>query len=233
MNGITFNGKHSFADFNLIMNSKKISTPSKKKIKEPAPGMHSVWDFSTVASNGEITYNQRAIEVQFTLMCNSKAQLHSQASQVAEWLQDSPQSQLIFDDIKNYYYLAEVEGELSINEEHSIAEITVLFIAEPFKTSLDFVSGDIWNTFNFNEDYLQDVGYTVANTLTITLYNKGRLITPKINCSVPMTIIVSGKTYNLIAGDNTVYGLKLQNGANTIIINGTGRIDFIFRAVSL
>ena len=34
MNGITFNNKHSFNDFNLILNSRKISTPSKKKIKE-------------------------------------------------------------------------------------------------------------------------------------------------------------------------------------------------------
>lgn len=233
MNGITFNGKHSYTDFNLIMNSKKIGTPSKKKIKDSVPGMHSVYDFSTVASNGEIIYNQRAIEVRFTLICSSKAQLHSQLTQITQWLQESPQNQLIFDDIKDYYFIAEIENTIEPAEKNSVAEFTVKFIAEPFKTSVDFVGNDIWDTFNFETDYMQTLDFNVTSSLTVTIYNKGRLITPTININANMTIVIGGITYNLISGSNVIYGLKLQNGENIIVINGTGTISFVFKAVMI
>jgi len=233
MNGINLNNLHSYDDFHLILNSRVISTPSKKKIKSDVPGMNSTWDFSTVASNGEIIYNQRTIVCNFTLICNSKAQLQSEMSKIAEWLQDTPQSRLIFDDISDYYFMAEVENEIPIPEEHSVAEFTVVFTAEPFKTSLDFVGNDIWDTFNFNEDYMQTNEYDVVGSKSITLYNPGRLIMPTINCSANMSITVNSKVYSLVTGDNKNYGLKLKNGANNIVINGSGHIKFIFRKVSL
>ena len=231
MNGITFNDKHSFTDFGLIMNSKTISTPSKKKIKDSAPGMNSVYDFSTVASNGEITYNQRAIEVNFTLIGTSKYNLQSKMTVITQWLQDTPQGQLVFDDISYYYFMAEVEGELTINEKNKVAEITVKFIAEPFKTSINIINSEIWDTFNFEEDIIQDMSFDVVSTLTVSIYNSGRLITPTIVTSANMSLIIRGVTYNLITGSNTVYGLKLLNGDNSIIINGTGNIEFIFHKV--
>lgn len=232
MNGITFNGKHSYTDFNLIMNSKIISTPSKKKIKEGAPGMNSVYDFSTVASGGEIVYNQRAIVVNFTLICNSKSQLHSQLNKITEWIQDIGQSQLIFDDIKDYYYMAELEDSISIVEEDDTAEITINFVAEPFKTSISYVN-DFWDTFNFEEDYLQDVEYDVVSSKSIIIYNPGRLIMPIINCSANMSLVMNSITYNLIVGDNKNYALKLRSGANNIVVNGTGHIKFVFKKVNL
>ena len=233
MNGLTFNLKHSYTDFGLIMNSKKISSPSKKKIKVDVPFMNSSYDFSTVGSNGEIVYNQRSIDVNFTLLANSKNELHSNLSIVLEWLQDTPQCQLIFDDISYYYFLAEVEDSIEINEEHNLAEIVIKFIAEPFKTSINYANNDIWDTFNFEEDMMQDDEFDVVATKTISIYNPGRLITPTINCSANMSIILGGKTFILVVGDNKIYDLKLQNGANSIVINGTGHIKFIYRKVVL
>lgn len=211
------------------MNSRKISTPSKKKIKDSVVGMNSVYDFSTIASNGEIVYNQRAIECNFTLITDSKGQLQARISQIIEWIGDAPQSQLIFDDISDYYFLAELEDSIDINEEHSIAEITIKFIAEPFRSGLYDVGTDIWDTFNFEEDIVQSVNFNVVNTLTVSIYNAGRLIVPTINCSANMSVIVSGVTYNLVIGNNKIYGLKLQNGYNSIVVNGTGLIKFVFR----
>jgi len=229
MKGITFNSKHSYADFNLILNSKKIGTPSKKKISIPMLFMNGTYDFSTLGSNGEITYNQRAIEVKFTLISISKAKLHAELTKVVKWLQDIPQNELIFDDIKDYYFSAEVEDSLEINEKNNIAEITVKFIADPFKIGVDYAANTLWDTFNFEEDYMQSGDYDVVGTKTITLYNPGRIITPIINCSSAMSILYNSKTYNLIIGDNKPYGLRLANGANSIVINGTGHISFLFR----
>ena len=233
MNGVTFVSKHSYNDFQLIMTAKRIGTPSKKKIKVDVPGMNSVYDFSTIASNGELIYNQRPIEADFTLFANSKRELHSQLSKVAEWLQDTAQGQLIFDDISYYYFLAEVEGSLKTSEEHNTADITVTFTCEPFKTGLAFVGNTIWDTFNFEEDTLQSLSFDVVGTKTVSVYNPGQLVTPTINCSVPMSIVFAGKTYPLIAGDNTPYGFKLLNGPNSLVINGTGTLSVLFRKVIL
>jgi len=233
MNGITFNGKHSYNDFQLIMTGKRISTPSKKKIKVDVPGMHSVYDFSTVASNGDIVYNQRLIEVDLTLLASSKHELHSKLSKVANWLQDTPQGQLIFDDFAYYYFMAEVEDVLNFKEEHNTADIIVKFVAEPFKTGLAYVGNTIWNTFNFDEDTLQSLSFDVVTTKTVSIYNPGRSVTPVINCSTAMSVIFGGVTYNLIIGDNTPFGLKLLNGANSLVINGTGHVNVLFRKVTL
>lgn len=233
MNGITFNSKHSYNDFHLILNSRTITTPQKKKIKLDIPGMNSVYDFSTIASNGELIFTQRAIECVFTLLANSKSELQAQASRVAEWLQDAPQSQLVFDNISYFYFMAEVEGNIEINEEHNIAEITVQFIAEPFKTSFDDVGNVIWDTFNFNEDVMLYYGYDVVTTQTVNIYNTGRLIMPTINCNAVMSVVFMGKTYPLVIGDNFPYGLKLLNGDNTLVINGTGHVSVLFKKVSI
>ena len=229
--GITFNNKHSFSDFNLILNSKEISTPSKKKIKSGVPGMNSLYDFSTVASGGEIVYNQRSLKYNFTLLCNSKAQLHSQLSVIFQWVQDTPQSQLIDDTIKDYYFLAEIEDDISIKEDNDTAEITFNFIAEPFKNSINLEGNDIWDTFNFDEDVFQDVAYVVSGSKTITIINTGRLISPVINVTSNMTITINSKTFNLLTGDNTVYGLKLLSGSNSLYVVGNGSINFIWRKV--
>ena len=233
MNGVTFVGKHSYNDFQLIMTAKRIGTPSKKKIKVDVPGMNSVYDFSTIASNGELIYNQRAVEVDFTLFANSKRELHSALSKVDEWLQDTVQGPLIFDDISYYYFLAEVEDSLKISEEHNTADITVKFIAEPFKTGINLVGNTLWDTFNFLEDVLQDSSYDVVGTKTVSIYNPGRLVTPVINCSTAMSVVFAGKTYTLIAGDNTPYGMKILSGANSLVINGTGTLSVLFRKVIL
>jgi len=233
LKGIKFNGKHSFTDFNLILNSKEIGTASKKKIKVSVPFMNSTYDFSTLGSNGEATYTQRGIDVKFTIVSYSKAKLHTEITKIKAWLQDISQQQLIFDDIKDYYFLAEAEDGIEILESNNIAEITVKFIAEPFKTSVDYVGADIWDTFNFEEDIIQTNTFDVVTTDTVNLYNYGRLIAPTINCNASMNVIVGGITYNLVTGDNKIYGLKLLNGYNTIVINGTGNIKFLYRKVNL
>ncbi|HEY5555860.1 distal tail protein Dit [Acetobacterium sp.] len=233
MTGITFNNEHSFNDYGLMLISKKISTPSKKKIKEAVPGMSSYYDFSTVASDGEIVYNQRTLVVNFVLMETTKDQMQIKLDSVIRWIQDVGQKPLIFDDISDFYFMAEVEGTIDIAEKHSTADLSVTFTAEPFKTGIDFAVDQLWDTFNFETDYLQDGGYDVVTTQTIPIYNPGRPVMPLIHCSAAMSIVFTGVTYPMAIGNNIPYGLKLLNGINTLTVNGTGRIEFSFRKVVL
>lgn len=230
--GCTFNNKHN-NDIGLVMHSKSIESPPKKKIKETVPFMNGSYDFSTVGSNGEITYSERKITAIFGLPAESKEALQVLYSKALEWLVDVGKSKLVFDVIKDYYFMAEVEETSSFEELMEFGKLSVTFVAEPFKYSVDYVGANIWDTFNFEEDYIQDSVYDIVGSKIITLYNPGRTTRPVINCSVAMTLIQNGKSYSLVSGDNKLYGFYLNTLGNTLTINGTGRISFIFRKESL
>jgi phage-related protein len=191
--------------------------------------MNGSYDFSTVGSNGEISYNEREITITLGLPTDSKERLQTAYSKALEWLQDVGKSQLIFDDSKDYYYLAEVEDASSFEQVMSYGKLTVKFVADPFKIGVNLEGSDVWDTFNFDEDVAQNVEFDVTGNATVNIINVGRLVSPTINASTSMTITVGGKTYNVVSGDNKLYGLKLQPGDNTITITGTGHIKFIFR----
>ena len=230
--GCTFNNKHN-SEIGIVMHSKLIQPPSKKKIKEVVPFMNGSYDFSTVGSNGEILYTEREIKVVFGLPAETKERLQVMYSNALEWLMDSGKQQLKFDVIKDYYFIAEVEGSSSFEEVLAFGKLEVTFIAYPFKISVDYVGGDIWDTFNFEEDYLQSNSFEINVTKDITLYNPRRPVGPIINSSASMTLIKDGKTYNIVPGDNKLYGFRLNNLANNMTINGTGTIRFIFRKESI
>ena len=151
LRGFTFNNKHNH-DMSVVMHSKSIQPPSKKKIKESVPFMNGSYDFSTVGSNGEIVYTERTITVVLGLPTDSKERLHRLYSKTIEWLMDVGKCQLIFDDIKTYYFMAEVEATSTFDEVMSFGRLTVTFTADPFKTSIEYVGDNLWDTFNFEED---------------------------------------------------------------------------------
>lgn len=232
LRGFTFNGKHN-NEMNVVMHSKSILPPAKKKVKDSVPFMNGSYDFSTIGSNGEIVYNEREITIVLGLPADSKEQLQILYSKTLEWIVDAGKQQLIFDVSRDYYYMAEVEESSSFDEVMEFGTLEIKFTAEPFKSSIDYIGINTWDTFNFEEDYLQDSGYDVIGSSTITLYNPGRTVRPIINCDSPMTMTTDTKTYNLSVGNNQLYGFYLKNLGNDLTITGTGRINFIFRKESL
>lgn len=231
MRGLKFNNKHSFTDFGLILEKKSIQPPSKKKIKVEVPFMNSSYDFSTVATGGEQVYTHREVTVIFGLPTKSKQQLQVLYSKILSWLEDVPQSQLIFDDMADLYFLAEVENAPSFEEMLMFGKLTVTFICEPFKfgVNLEGVENIKWDSFNFETDYMTPTQFTVAGTQAISLYNSGRVVTPTINCSAAMTAKIGTYTANLVAGDNKDWRFRLQPGENLITVTGSGTIKFNWR----
>lgn len=228
MPGLRFNAKHN-DEFELILEKKQILPPRKKKIKVDIPFMNGAYDFSTVATNGEQVYGERPIQAIFSIPSKSTEELYILYSKVLMWLQDTGKQQLIFDDIPDYYFNAEVEEISNFEEILNFGRITITFIADPFKKGINEVGNEAWDTFNFEVDYMQDVEYDLSGSKTITLYNPGHIVAPLVNCTGSMTVTNNGYTANFIAGDNKDWRLKLQPGVNTLSVNGTGHIKFIFR----
>lgn len=227
--GFKFNNLHSYKDFRLFMERKQILPPAKVKIKETVPFMNGTYDFSTIGTNGEPVYGERQIQVTLGLPTKSKEKLHILYSKILEWLQDTGRQQLIFDDICDYYFLAEVEDSPNFEELIRFGRLTVTFICQPFKIGVNLEGSDIWDTFNFETDVSQDTEFDVVDSKTVNIINVGRLVTPVINVDTNMSITFYNKTYNLVVGDNKFYDLKLKSGDNYITIDGTGNIKFLFR----
>lgn len=229
MRGFKFNRNHSYNDYKLLLEKKTIFPPGKKKIKLDVPYMNGTYDFSTVATNGEVVFEERKIEVLLGIAARSKEHLHVLYSNILEWLTDTGRQQLIFDDILDYYFIAEVEGVTDFEEVIKFGKLKVTLTAQPFKVGVNLEGADIWDTFNFEEDVAQETEFDVEESKIVSIINVGRPVIPTINVSSAMAITLNNKSYNLSIGDNKIYGLKLQTGENAITINGTGHIRFIFR----
>lgn len=231
MNQIIFNNKKSYTDLNITLDSFSISAPSKKKIKDSVPFMNSSYDFSTIGSNGEIVYDDRIIKAKFNLKERNRSDLWDKYSEVLEWLIGTGQQQLIITDMADCYYLGEVENAPSFETIVKRAGIMeVEFIAYPFKFGVSLEGSEqLWDTFNFNTDYMQETALDVSGSKTVQIYNVGRVVSPTVSCNSSMTATINGYTANFIAGDNVDYLFKLQPGMNSIVINGTGHIEFKFR----
>jgi predicted phage tail component-like protein len=229
MIGLTFNNKHSYKQFGLILNYKKISTPSKKKIKDTIPFMNGSYDFSTVGSNGDIIYSQRTIEVKFTILAENKTNLQQKFDIVKQWLLESGKSQLIFDDITDSYFIAEIEDGSNLDEINEVGEFTVIFVCEPFRTGKDFAGQELWDNLNFETDILQSTSFTISGSQTVSIHNGGRNIVPEVIVSTDMSCTLNGYTANFTTTKTKDYKFKFKNGINSIVINGTGNIEFRFR----
>lgn len=229
MYGLTFNGRHS-SEFGLVMFSKnRPILPEPKIVSEDIPGMDGEYDYSNVNPDGEIKYKPRMIDIDFTLKERDPTKLRVKSNQIAAWLACGEQ-QLIFDDEPDKYYLATVSNKLDLdNQIVSIKKFTVHFRCRPMKYGISLEGNIEWDTFNFEEDVLQDIEFDVVSSSTVTIINLSRTVRPTINADASMSITAGGITYALTSGDNKFYGLKLNPGENELTITGTGHIKILFR----
>ena len=232
LRGVKINDKHN-KEFGIAMESASIGFPAKKKIKETVPFMNGYYDFSTIGSNGEIMYEEREIDITFGIPANSKEELQLAYSKILEWCVDISKSQIIFDSMPDYYFEGEVTDSSTIEETMTYGKLQIKFNCEPFKKSVSYVGECLWDPFNFEEDYFEDSSFVISGSGTVGIHNPGRRVRPIINCSANATMMHNGKTYNLVKGDNDIYGLYFTNGFNQMTINTNGTISFRFRKETL
>jgi len=226
--GINFNNKHSYYDFGLILQERKIGNPSKIKNTERVPWSNIEYDFSNLYSEQE--YEERAISYTFALVAHSKQYYTTMKTVVVNWLCSAIGKTVLKDDIiPNYYFLAEVVKGPSETDFNSDGSITVEFTAYPFKISSLKEGHDIWDEFNFLLDYAQETDFTVNGSLEITLHNPGiTIVYPKITCSSSMKLQKENITYEISAGSTSSYDFSLSPGENKLKILGIGTISFEF-----
>lgn len=206
LNGITFGDFHSYKDFNLILSSKTIGSPTVKTETVDVPASDGVLDYTEYFGN--VHYENRQLSFEFstivptseflTLFSTVQNALHGR--KVVVRLDEDP----------DFYYV----GRISVNEWKSnkrIGKLTIDVDAEPWKY----------------KNYKTIRTYNVSTTQSIIIDNLRKPAIPKITTNANMTLVVGDSSYALEAG--TEYNdprIEFKVGKNYLIANGTGTITF-------
>lgn len=231
MKGITFNGKHSYKDMNLMIHSIDIGDPVKIKRKGQVPYSNVEYDFS-LAYGGQ-QYSHRPITVVFTVFnsynpTNTKNVWERVAAK--NWLVNTNgKTKLTYDGLPGYYFLAEVENEFSYEDNYTDGLLTVPFHAYPFMIGERKEGNNIWEHFNFHTDVLQDVDFEINGTKEVTLINAGiPNVVPEVVSSGEMTIRMRNQTFVFPSGNSKSDDFFFVSGKNLLTIEGNGTIEFNF-----
>lgn len=213
--GLKFNGKHSYNDFGLIMESKnRPILPEPKIIVEEVPGTDGDYDYSEANPEGRTNYKPRPHDIGFSLKERDPAMLRIRAHEIANWLACGEQ-QLIYDDETAVYYLAKVVNKLDLEKLiMKVKQFTVQFKSRPFGFSVV----DSTQQIQLGQGLMLGYGYkldmdstvfTVTGATTLNIYNPGRYVKPLIRITGSLTNISlasNGKTlnYNAALANETV-----------------------------
>jgi phage-related protein len=149
---------------------------------------------------------------------------------IENWLLGTNSKSILIDeDLKGYYYMAECT-DVNFDNYYSFGLIDITFTAYPFKIGEAYEGNNLWDSFNFELDVLQDTKFTVNGTLSVSIYNPSVIdIEPEIIASSQFEITLDNKKYVVEVGTSKDYRFKLKKGANNLTLKGNGTIEFRFR----
>lgn len=213
MLGFTFNGKHCFNDFGIVMKSKnRPILPEPKEIVEDVPSIDGEYDFSEANPEGRTKYKTKPIEVECTFFQKDLTYLRIRAHEIAAWL-SCGKKPLIFDDETPVYYLAKVSNQLDL--EQQIAQLgwfTINFKCDPYaygvissNEQLKFGQGLICG-YGYRLDMVPTI-YTITEPTTIKVYNPGTFVKPIIK------ITGTGSNISIASGLKTLHYNKAFSNA--------------------
>ena len=229
MYGITYNNKHSFNDLGLtVLNTRTIKTPSKIKVTQTIPFSNITYDFSNLY--GSNCYTERKLEYEFLIKADNNMSLEFKRMEIENWLLSSnTKTKLLDDNILDYYYLAECES-VEFEDLNNIGKLKAIFIAYPFRISEHYEGNNLWDSFNFELDVLQDTKFTVNDVLNVSIYNHSSIdIEHVVVASSQFEVIKDNISYLFEAGENKNYRFKFKPGVNNLTLKGNGTIEFKFR----
>lgn len=212
MKGISFGNYHSYDDFNLLLVSKEVGSPSVKSREIDIPGADGSLDLTDFF--GEAKYENLTHKFQFaaivphnnflSLYSNIKNKIHGKKLRI------------ILDDDPAFYYVGRCFVSAFTNEKN-IGTVAVECVCEPWKHKL-------------NQTIVQK---TISGSGTVTLSNSRKRAVPRITATASMTIRFGGSSWTINAGTTTIPDFELTEGSNTVTVTGTGTITFAYQEAGL
>lgn len=211
MKGIMFGNYHSYRDFQLILASKTIGTPSPKTETIDIPGGDGVLDLTEFF--GETKYNNRNLSFEFSSVVNP-SDFMSLFSVVQNALHGKKMT-IALDDDPEWYYT----GRISVSEwkaDRNIGKLTVDCDCDPYKMKFEPTV----------------ISKAVDGTDIIVLTNSRKRAVPEVKIESDAGLNIAfgvGNVWDLGSGSYTLPELELQEGDNTVTVTGTGTIVFTWQ----
>lgn len=226
MNGIKFDGKHSYDDFGLILTSVTLPNPKPKTYELEVPGADGSMDLTGLF--GAVRYHPRTINLTFAFS-GGHWRRHAKNSEVANALHGQ-KMKLILDDDASYYYVGRVNyKEWKVDK--SIGTLEFEVIADPYKYELQSSLDDwLWDPFNFDTGIIREYkNIRVDGSHTLNIPGLKKPVTPVIISNAAMTVTFDGKQYDLRTGEQKIYGITITEGDNYLTFTGNGTISIDYR----
>lgn len=225
-----------FGDFNSkdagwYLQSRDAPTPDKKEIVEQIPYLQGVLDFSDVL--GEVFFDRREITYEFKLPNKDYPNRKVAERFIKSSMTTKSESQLFDTHDKRYYWLGKVKS-IKVTDvplkKHLIA--TIVFICYPFAFHVDNYFDDVWDTFDFENDFSNWTKWNINGQKEIYFVNGGDTsVSPTVICTSDISLIdKKSKTYKFKKGENVDFVLSVKPGINRFTAKGNGTISLRFNA---
>lgn len=219
--------KNSQDDFNMVLTHYEISPPEVQTQFVEVPLRDGSLDF-TEALTGDVRYKDRKITMKFNFL-GKKDTFPARISELENFLHGR-RLHVTFDDDVAFYY----DARLSVTEydgSNNQGRVTIEGIAQPYKYNIQSSNEDwLWDPFDFESGYINELSNMEIDRGTIlTIIGSVKNTTPIVTTTDQIEIVTPHETFVVLPGTSTIYGWKLSDGENTIIIRGTATVSIDFR----
>lgn len=206
MVGVTFNNKHSYDDYGLILSSKAIAPATPKTITVDVAGGDGVLDLTDYF--GEPKFNNRPLQFSFKKVYNSLADFAEDWSIIQNDL-NGQRMNIVLDDDSDFHYIGRITVDYS--KAKNIVTYTMSVDAEPYKLKND------------------ETVVTQTGNGTVTLNNLRKKCVPTVITTGETQITKGSSVYNLSEGEFVIPELELSAGANTLSVVASGLTTFKYQ----
>lgn len=207
--GIRTGDVHSFSTHGLYINTRNISLPEKKSIRQTVPFMNGYYDFS--ALNGAPAWDEREIEYVFDVMEETPAALDEKVTEVMDWLGNIHDEDIYDDTMHGFHWHGSYEtSDISWDESGIKAEISVTFVCHPFKIA------------NYETRLSLATGEHVV-------HNSGMAVIPYAYSASAAAIQIGNYASSIPAGESVQLTVMLERGKNNVLVSGDSPVILKFR----
>lgn len=207
MQGVWFDGLHSYADLNLVL-SKVEFPPAKPKTNfVDVPGADGSVDQTEVL--GEVRFEDRKPMFTFTVMPTDD--FEEKKREVSNLL-NGQRKKIMLDKDPGYYWTGRCEID-NYASDRRIHQIVVSATVAPYKL----------------KEHVTKVTIPAGTAVVKTLRNGRKSVVPTIVCTTATTVIFKGNTYKFNAGTHKNLDIKLVEGDNQVTITSTGTVEFTYQ----
>jgi len=214
MYGITFGNKHSKTDWDIILTKVNINQPKPVRYTVTVPGRNGTLDL-TASVTPDIKYEDRNLSFAFQLRGDPDT-WDAKIQTIMAYVHGK-RMHVILDSDPSWYW----DGFCTVSWatlENGMGNITINVVASPYKLKNVITERDVELTGTEQE---------------ITLANSRMRVSPIIETDAEITVEFDDLTLTLAAGIWTNTGIILEEGNNTITLNGTADVTISYREGAL